>query len=54
MEEIDDEDYDSQNSANIYDDNYIIDKLPTDKNKLNSLLMEVKHKLRLYKNMFLK
>jgi hypothetical protein len=36
----------SENSEDIFDDNYIIDKLPKDKNKLVSLLAEVKQRIK--------
>ena len=54
MNDNDYEDDDSDNSENIFDNNFIIDKLPTDKKILSSLLIEVKNKLRQYKNLYLK
>lgn len=44
----------SENSEDIYDNNYIIDRLTTDRNKLGSLLAEVKQKIKEYKQIYLK
>jgi hypothetical protein len=38
----------------LFDENVIMDKLPTDKNKLHDLLSEVKGKIRTYRQLFFK
>lgn len=43
----------SEESCEIYDDNFIIDKLPTDRAKLTQLLSQVKTKIKEYKQLFL-
>lgn len=54
MEEFDEDgDISSEDSCEIYDENFIIDKLPTDKAKLAQLLAQVKSKIKEYKQVFL-
>jgi mRNA (2'-O-methyladenosine-N6-)-methyltransferase len=54
LEELDEyEDISSENSEDIYDDNFIIDKLPSDRAKLVALLGQVKSKIKEYKQAYL-
>jgi hypothetical protein len=47
LEELeDDPDADSEDSCDIYDDNFIIDRLPADKALLTQLLAQVKGKIK--------
>lgn len=42
-----------ENSEDIYDDNFIIDKLPNDRSKLIAMLGQVKSKIKEYKQLYL-
>lgn len=42
-----------ENSEDIYDDNFIIDKLPSERGKLLAMLGQVKAKIKEFKQLYL-
>ena len=52
LEQLDDESVSSE--SDIFDPNDIKDPLPTDKNRLKSMLLEVEHKMKIYKGEYFK
>ena len=52
LEQLEDESESSE--SDIFDPNDVKDPLPTDKNRLKSMLLEVEHKMKIYKGEYFK